>query len=95
MGVLARQAQAAVDRGVVVRVADHETQHVFGVDRRILSRVGLFQAIQGNDGIPALVDRFQRLRHQRHLPRHIEQARQILGPLHVAGHPEKMVGSTG
>ena len=68
MGVLAGQAQAAMDGRKIVRIADHKFQDVFAIDRRIFLGERLFQAVQGDDRVPALVGRFLRLRDEGHLP---------------------------
>jgi hypothetical protein len=83
-----------MDGREIVGIADHELQHILAIDHRILGGIGLFEAVQGDDGTPALVGGFLGLRHQRHLVGHVEQAGEILGALHVTRHPEQMIGST-
>ncbi|EKE17676.1 MAG: hypothetical protein ACD_10C00325G0001 [uncultured bacterium] len=73
MGIFSRQAQATVNGGVIVSIADHKTQHIFRVDRSIFGVISVFEAVQCDNGMPVLIRRIQRLRHQRHLPGDIEQ----------------------
>jgi hypothetical protein len=88
MGVFARQAQATViDAWLSVSLTMKRS--TFSALTAEYGGERLLEAVQGDDGIPVLVRRFQRLRHQRHLPGDVEQAGKVLGPLDIAGHPEQ------
>jgi len=53
--VLARRAQATVDRGRVGRIGNHEVEDILDVDLGVHLGKSVFQAVQRQDGAPVLV----------------------------------------
>ena len=94
MRVLAGGAQAASDaRGVGV-VEDHVAQHRIGRYRSVALSKVLVERHDLQQRHPLIVGLGARLREQGHAIVHLEHACEVLGPFHVTGHPEKMIGSS-
>ncbi len=91
--VLARQLQAAVDGGGVLRVEREEIHQRLEGDQLARLEVGLRAIGDGERREQVLLARFLGAE-QHHVRGHAEDARHVLGALHLAAHPVNAVGDS-
>ncbi len=63
-----------------------------GVSALLPAREVAADLVDAEHAAPAALGRLLRLRQERHLVVDVEHARRVLGALHVAGHPEQVIG---
>ena len=80
-------------RGGIVRIEHHEAQHLARAHRAVAARERKQRAGDVERREPLLVLQRGVLRQQRHAVGHVENARGVLRPLDVAGHPVEVEAS--
>ena len=89
--VLACGHQAGADARGVLRVDDHVLHDLARRDLAVALGVVAGELGDAQQALPALLGIVGGLRQQRGLVVDVEHARGVLGPLHVASHPEQVV----
>ena len=92
--VLARRAQAVADARRIGFVTHHVRHHVARIHLAVVGGEIVTQLTDAEQPLPAVQRCVGRLRQQRRLVVDVEHARGVLGPLHIARHPVKMVSSS-
>ena len=93
-GVFTRGHQAAADARRVVGIGHHVLHHALGRDGAVAGGEIAAELRDAQQALPALFGRIGRLRQQRGLVVDVQHAGGVFGPLHVAGHPEQVIGGS-